>query len=60
MQATCVNLGKIQIKKIKALVWWINNHHKHGLSLDASVFTPDIICNAIDNTLVLRANREFH
>ena len=33
-----VNLGTVHIKKIQALVWWINDRHKFGQDLDPAKF----------------------
>ena len=33
-----VNLGTVQIKKIQALVWWINDRQKSGQDLDPAKF----------------------
>ena len=34
----CVNLGTVHIKKIQALVWWINDRQKFGQDLDPAKF----------------------
>ena len=33
-----VSLGTVHIKKIQALVWWINDHQKFGQDLDPAKF----------------------
>ena len=33
----------VQIKEIQALVWWIYGLRKHGIALEASIFTPDVL-----------------
>ena len=38
-----MKLGMVQIKKIQALVWWIYGLRKHGIALEASIFTPDVL-----------------
>ena len=34
----CVNLGTVHIKKIQALVWWINDRQKFGQDFDPAKF----------------------
>ena len=35
----CVNLGMIIIKQLQSLVFWVKDHQKCGLTLDATEFT---------------------
>ena len=48
-QASRVNLGTVQIKRIQALVWWIHDCQKHLIALDVNNFTPDTLERAIEN-----------
>ena len=36
--ATLVNLGTVQIKGLKALVWWIHDHQVHNQLIIAAEF----------------------
>jgi hypothetical protein len=43
--AGCVILGTIQIKRIQALVFWVNDHHKRNLDVDPETWTEEEMFN---------------
>ena len=44
-----VNLGTVHIKKIQALVWWINDRHKFGQDLDPAKFDQATMLAPLQN-----------
>ena len=53
MKATYVNLGRVQIKKIQALIWRNYSFNNHDIELYKDVLMPGIIRNTIDNKITL-------
>ena len=47
-----VNLGTVHIKKIQALVWWINDRQKLGQDLDPNKFNQATMLAAMQSTRI--------
>ena len=47
-----VNLSTVTIKRLQALVWWIRDHQKLNLPLDAAAFTPAVLATAVERKIV--------
>ena len=49
-----VNLSTVTIKRLQALIWWIRDHQKLNLPLNAAEFTPAVLADAIERKLIQR------
>jgi hypothetical protein len=36
-----VQLGTVGIKRVQTLVWWVRDHQKRGLAIDAALFSVE-------------------
>ena len=49
-----INLSTVTIKPLQALVWWIRDHQKLSLPLDAAAFTPVVVATTVERKIIQR------
>ena len=46
------------IKRLQALVWWIHDHQKLNLPLNAAALTPAVLTDAVERKIVQKKQAE--
>ena len=53
-----VHLSTVTIKRLQALVWWIHDHQKLNLPLNAAALTPAVLTDTIEWKIVQKKQAE--